>query len=110
MLARSGSPGHPYHSHHERDGIELIIEAFAVVVIGARSMRGLWWGVGGGHPAGCGHLYYPELEMVLIYLIVIVIRVPAAGPVWGAWRMKVWITLGCVLLLVLAIPQLGWQY
>jgi branched-chain amino acid transport system permease protein len=58
-------------------GIELIVEAFAVVVIGGLgSMRGAFVGalvVGVLRAAAIS--IYPELEMLLVYLIVIVVLV-----------------------------------
>ncbi|HUG35299.1 MAG TPA: branched-chain amino acid ABC transporter permease, partial [Candidatus Limnocylindrales bacterium] len=58
-------------------GIELIVEAFAVVVIGGLgSMRGAFVGA---HVVGILRAVaisvYPELEMLLIYLIVIAVLV-----------------------------------
>ena len=61
-------------------GIELIVEAFAVVVIGGLgSMRGALRGRarGGRAARGRDHRVYPELEMLLIYLIVIAVLAPA---------------------------------
>jgi branched-chain amino acid transport system permease protein len=58
-------------------GIELIVEAFAVVVIGGLgSMRGAFVGaLAVGVLRSIAISVYPELEMLLIYLIVIVVLV-----------------------------------
>ena len=69
-------------------GIELIVEAFAVVVIGGLgSMRGAFVGalVVGVLRAGAIALY-PELEMILIYLIVIAVLVLRPRGLFGARR------------------------
>ena len=56
-------------------GIELIVEAFAVVVIGGLgSMRGAFVGaLVVGVLRSTAIAFYPELEMLLIYLIVIAV-------------------------------------
>jgi len=56
-------------------GIELIVEAFAVVVIGGLgSMRGAFVGaLVVGVLRACAIAVYPELEMLLIYVIVIAV-------------------------------------
>jgi branched-chain amino acid transport system permease protein len=56
-------------------GIELIVEAFAVVVIGGLgSMRGAFVGaLVVGVLRAFAIAVYPELEMLLIYLIVIAV-------------------------------------
>jgi branched-chain amino acid transport system permease protein len=56
-------------------GIELIVEAFAVVVIGGLgSMRGAFLGaLVVGVLRSLAIAVYPELEMLLIYLIVIAV-------------------------------------
>ena len=67
-------------------GIELIVEAFAVVVIGGLgSMRGAFVGalVVGVLRAGAIALY-PELEMILIYLIVIAVLALRPRGLFGA--------------------------
>jgi branched-chain amino acid transport system permease protein len=58
-------------------GIELIVEAFAVVVIGGLgSMRGAFAGaLVVGLLRAIAISVYPELEMLLIYLIVIAVLV-----------------------------------
>jgi branched-chain amino acid transport system permease protein len=58
-------------------GVELIVEAFAVVVIGGLgSMRGAFVGaLAVGVLRSIAISVYPELEMLLIYLIVIVVLV-----------------------------------
>jgi len=58
-------------------GIELIVEAFAVVVIGGLgSMRGAFVGaLAVGVLRAIAISTYPELEMLLIYLIVIAVLV-----------------------------------
>src|SRR5439155_22573572 len=58
-------------------GIELIVEAFAVVVIGGLgSMRGAFVGaLIVGVLRSIAISVYPELEMLLIYLIVIAVLV-----------------------------------
>jgi branched-chain amino acid transport system permease protein len=67
-------------------GIELIVEAFAVVVIGGLgSMRGAFVGalvVGVLRAAAIA--LYPELEMILIYLIVIAVLVFRPRGLFGA--------------------------
>ena len=67
-------------------GIELIVEAFAVVVIGGLgSMRGAFVGalvVGVLRAAAIA--IYPELEMILIYLIVIAVLVLRPRGLFGA--------------------------
>ncbi|HKZ05617.1 MAG TPA: branched-chain amino acid ABC transporter permease [Methylomirabilota bacterium] len=67
-------------------GIELIVEAFAVVVIGGLgSMRGAFVGalvVGVLRAAAIA--LYPELEMILIYLIVIAVLVLRPRGLFGA--------------------------
>ena len=67
-------------------GIELIVEAFAVVVIGGLgSMRGAFVGalvVGVLRAAAIA--VYPELEMILIYLIVIAVLVLRPRGLFGA--------------------------
>src|SRR5262249_18204223 len=72
-------------------GIELIVEAFAVVVIGGLgSMRGALVGrpvVGSLRPVARSG--YPELEMLLIYLIVIAVLVARPRGLFGGaatWR------------------------
>jgi branched-chain amino acid transport system permease protein len=67
-------------------GIELIVEAFAVVVIGGLgSMRGA---VAGALVVGVlraiAIAVYPELEMLLIYLIVIAVLVMRPRGLFGA--------------------------
>jgi branched-chain amino acid transport system permease protein len=67
-------------------GIELIVEAFAVVVIGGLgSMRGAFVGalvVGVLRAAAIA--VYPEMEMILIYLIVIAVLVLRPRGLFGA--------------------------
>jgi branched-chain amino acid transport system permease protein len=58
-------------------GIELIVEAFAVVVIGGLgSMRGAFVGaLVVGVFRAVAIAVYPELEMLMIYLVVIAVLV-----------------------------------
>jgi branched-chain amino acid transport system permease protein len=66
-------------------GVELIVEAFAVVVIGGLgSMRGAFVGalVVGILRAGA-IAFYPELEMLIIYLIVITVLTVRPGGLFG---------------------------
>ena len=66
-------------------GIELIVEAFAVVVIGGLgSMRGAFVGaLVVGVLRSIAISVYPELEMLLIYLIVIVVLVVRPRGLFG---------------------------
>jgi branched-chain amino acid transport system permease protein len=67
-------------------GIELIVEAFAVVVIGGLgSMRGALAGaLVVGVLRAIAIAVYPELEMLLIYLIVIAVLVVRPRGLFGA--------------------------
>ena len=67
-------------------GIELIVEAFAVVVIGGLgSMRGAFVGaLAVGILRAIAISVYPELEMLLIYLIVIAVLVVRPRGLFGA--------------------------
>ena len=67
-------------------GIELIVEAFAVVVIGGLgSMRGAFVGaLVVGVLRSVAISVYPELEMLLIYLIVIAVLVLRPRGLFGA--------------------------
>jgi branched-chain amino acid transport system permease protein len=67
-------------------GIELIVEAFAVVVIGGLgSMRGALVGaLVVGLLRAVAISVYPELEMLLIYLIVIAVLVLRPRGLFGA--------------------------
>jgi branched-chain amino acid transport system permease protein len=67
-------------------GIELIVEAFAVVVIGGLgSMRGAFAGaLVVGVLRAIAIAVYPELEMLLIYLIVIAVLVMRPRGLFGA--------------------------
>jgi branched-chain amino acid transport system permease protein len=67
-------------------GIELIVEAFAVVVIGGLgSMRGAFAGaLVVGVLRAIAIAVYPELEMLLIYLIVIAVLVVRPRGLFGA--------------------------
>jgi len=67
-------------------GIELIVEAFAVVVIGGLgSMRGAFVGaLVVGILRAIAISVYPELEMLLIYLIVIAVLVARPRGLFGA--------------------------
>jgi branched-chain amino acid transport system permease protein len=67
-------------------GIELIVEAFAVVVIGGLgSMRGAFAGaLVVGVLRAVAIAVYPELEMLLIYLIVIAVLVMRPRGLFGA--------------------------
>ena len=67
-------------------GIELIVEAFAVVVIGGLgSMRGAFVGaLAVGILRSVAISVYPELEMLLIYLIVIVVLLWRPRGLFGA--------------------------
>jgi branched-chain amino acid transport system permease protein len=67
-------------------GIELIVEAFAVVVIGGLgSMRGAFVGaLGVGVLRSVAISVYPELEMLLIYLIVIAVLIWRPQGLFGA--------------------------
>ena len=67
-------------------GIELIVEAFAVVVIGGLgSMRGAFVGaLGVGVLRAVAISVYPELEMLLIYLIVIAVLIWRPQGLFGA--------------------------
>jgi branched-chain amino acid transport system permease protein len=67
-------------------GIELIVEAFAVVVIGGLgSMRGAFVGaLVVGVLRAVAISIYPELEMLLIYLIVIAVLVLRPRGLFGA--------------------------
>jgi branched-chain amino acid transport system permease protein len=67
-------------------GIELIVEAFAVVVIGGLgSMRGAFAGaLIVGVLRAIAIAVYPELEMLLIYLIVIAVLVMRPRGLFGA--------------------------
>jgi branched-chain amino acid transport system permease protein len=80
-------------------GVELIVEAFAVVVIGGLgSMRGALVGaMVVGILRAVAISVYPELEMLLIYLIVIAVLVvrprglfgaAAARRQWPGWRRR----------------------
>jgi branched-chain amino acid transport system permease protein len=66
-------------------GIDLIVEAFAVVVIGGLgSIRGAMAGavvVGMLHALAIS--IYPEVEMLLLYLIVIAVLVPRPSGLFG---------------------------
>jgi branched-chain amino acid transport system permease protein len=66
-------------------GIELIVEAFAVVVIGGLgSMRGAFVGaLAVGILRAIAISVYPELEMLLIYLIVIAVLVARPRGLFG---------------------------
>ncbi|HKC99164.1 MAG TPA: branched-chain amino acid ABC transporter permease, partial [Methylomirabilota bacterium] len=66
-------------------GIELIVEAFAVVVIGGLgSMRGALVGaLVVGVLRAIAISVYPELEMLLIYLIVIAVLVARPRGLFG---------------------------
>jgi len=67
-------------------GIELIVEAFAVVVIGGLgSMRGAFVGaLVVGILRSVAISVYPELEMLLIYLIVIAVLLWRPRGLFGA--------------------------
>ena len=67
-------------------GIELIVEAFAVVVIGGLgSMRGAFVGARVvGILRGVAISVFPEIEMLLIYLIVIGVLVLRPRGLFGA--------------------------
>jgi branched-chain amino acid transport system permease protein len=69
-------------------GIELIVEAFAVVVIGGLgSMRGAFVGaLCVGVLRAIAISVYPELEMLLIYLIVIAVLVLRPSGLFGGAR------------------------
>ena len=71
-------------------GIELIVEAFAVVVIGGLgSMRGAFAGaLVVGVLRAIAIAVYPELEMLLIYLIVIAVLSCAPGGSSGRARLS----------------------
>ena len=66
-------------------GVELIVEAFAVVVIGGLgSMRGAFVGaLVVGLLRALAIAIYPELEMLIIYLIVIVVLTLRPGGLFG---------------------------
>jgi len=69
-------------------GIELIVEAFAVVVIGGLAACAGLRGRSPWHPPIGRHLRLPELEMLLIYLIVIAVLLWRPRGLFGPWPVR----------------------
>ena len=94
-------------------GIELIVEAFAVVVIGGLgSMRGAFVGaLVVGILRSIAISVYPELEMLLIYLIVIAVLVARPrGALRRSRRVKTALAVGLGVAAIAAAPLVASTY